>query len=1126
MWRLSQGPVALTFLTERVQDMMNANISGVHAEFGDVVLERDQETGVPRFRLRDIQLRDTAGNLIAMAPRAAIDVSGRALLAGRIQPIEFDLIGARIVVRRELGGSFQFDFGAADAAASAGHTAMLPDVAGKQDRFDKPPTATEGPDYQTAQVLQFLDQELLSEGPSPSAISSLISLRISQASISIYDQANKVWWHSPEANLVFRRVAYGFALFADASIASSGAPWRTEVVANYKANARTFTVSARVFDLVPADIAQDVFALSRLAQVRLPLSGHAEVEFTREGEIIQASAELNATAGRVGFPGYISEPLLIDEGLVRLDYEPSSGHLVIGDSVVFMAGRPTRLSGRIEPVRAESGMLSAAKFELAARSTEETVPLPLDRIEIRGVASIDEARLDLDDLLLMSGDSGLRARGRFVGGDGAVGVYLEGIARDLPADLIKTLWPPIVAGGGREWMTKNILAGHISDAAFRVGIPSETLAAALEGQPIPEDMAELTFTVAGIEMRYLDGLPPVRGVSGSGRLTGDTFRVELADGMVTVPSGDEVQFLHGTMTITELANRPSPAVLRIDAAGGTPALLELIDLKPLHLVTKAGFDRAKFDGEASGSVVIEMPLARQVDPASVRVAAQARMEKAQFRDALEGMNIEDGQVAINVDDTSFRVTGPVQLNGIAANLAWTRLLGADADGEDEIVLTAELDEADRQRLGAPTKDFIGGPVGVKVTAHQNEGRLERAYVEADLTGAELKLDAVGWAKPAGDEASASFDLNLSRPGSVSIANLSIVGDQLQLAGGLTLDRGGRLQRASFPTVRLGRITDVAVNLMAEDDGLAVSVTGRTFDARPLIAKLFSTSTGAPDPDAVPMRIDATVGQVLAHRGEVITSLKGTMQLTGGIVDTADLTGNFRSGAPVSLTVVPGASDLRELRLTGGDGGAALRAADLYSKISGGNVDFRAWLGPGRKATVQRGLLQIDRFEVVNEVALSEVGLRTGESNTPASRRDGFGFSQLTLPFSVDDSYIRIGDALVSGPEMGASAQGHIRKADGHMDIGGTIIPAYAINALLTDVPLVGQILTGGKGEGIFGLTYALRGPMRDPQFLINPVSAIAPGILRRFFDIGGGGVAADGTKAQQRTHRFDTESHR
>src|SRR5688500_7952310 len=113
MWRLSQGPVALTFLTDRVQNMMNANVSGVRAQIGDVILERDQERGVPRFRLRDIRLHDTAGNLVAMAPRAAIDVSGRALLAGRVQPIEFELIGAEIVVRRQRDGSFQFGFGAA-----------------------------------------------------------------------------------------------------------------------------------------------------------------------------------------------------------------------------------------------------------------------------------------------------------------------------------------------------------------------------------------------------------------------------------------------------------------------------------------------------------------------------------------------------------------------------------------------------------------------------------------------------------------------------------------------------------------------------------------------------------------------------------------------------------------------------------------------------------------------------------------------------------------------------------------------------------------------------------------------------------------------------------------------------
>lgn len=208
--------------------------------------------------------------------------------------------------------------------------------------------------------------------------------------------------------------------------------------------------------------------------------------------------------------------------------------------------------------------------------------------------------------------------------------------------------------------------------------------------------------------------------------------------------------------------------------------------------------------------------------------------------------------------------------------------------------------------------------------------------------------------------------------------------------------------------------------------------------------------------------------------------------------------------------------MRELRLTGGDGGAALRAADLYSKVSGGSIDFRAWLGPGHTGSVQRGLLVINRFDVENEVVLDEVDLPRSDRSAQVSGSDGLSFSQLRLPFSVDENYIRIGDALVKGPEMGASARGHIRKADGLMDIGGTIIPVYALNAALTDVPLLGDLLTGGKGEGIFGLTYALKGSRRDPQFLFNPVSAIAPGIFRRLFDIGGGGVAADGTAAKPR----------
>ncbi len=79
-----------------------------------------------------------------------------------------------------------------------------------------------------------------------------------------------------------------------------------------------------------------------------------------------------------------------------------------------------------------------------------------------------------------------------------------------------------------------------------------------------------------------------------------------------------------------------------------------------------------------------------------------------------------------------------------------------------------------------------------------------------------------------------------------------------------------------------------------------------------------------------------------------------------------------------------------------------------------------------------------------------------------------------------------------------------------------IIPAYALNSAISEIPVIGTIITGGPGEGVFALNYALKGTMRRPKFQINPVSAIAPGILRNMFPTGGGGgVAADGTPAKK-----------
>ena len=48
------------------------------------------------------------------------------------------------------------------------------------------------------------------------------------------------------------------------------------------------------------------------------------------------------------------------------------------------------------------------------------------------------------------------------------------------------------------------------------------------------------------------------------------------------------------------------------------------------------------------------------------------------------------------------------------------------------------------------------------------------------------------------------------------------------------------------------------------------------------------------------------------------------------------------------------------------------------------------------------------------------------------------------------------------------------------------------------VPL-GQLLSGGDGEGILAMTFSVNGPIRDPSFSVNPLSILAPGFLRKIF---------------------------
>ena len=96
--------------------------------------------------------------------------------------------------------------------------------------------------------------------------------------------------------------------------------------------------------------------------------------------------------------------------------------------------------------------------------------------------------------------------------------------------------------------------------------------------------------------------------------------------------------------------------------------------------------------------------------------------------------------------------------------------------------------------------------------------------------------------------------------------------------------------------------------------------------------------------------------------------------------------------------------------------------------------------------------------------------------------------------------LKLENGVLRGPLIGSTFQGTLYDKAGNMDMTGTFMPAYGLNRIFGELPLVGVILGNGRDRGLIGVTFKLSGDADEPKLQINPLSVIAPGIFRSIFE--------------------------
>jgi hypothetical protein len=430
---------------------------------------------------------------------------------------------------------------------------------------------------------------------------------------------------------------------------------------------------------------------------------------------------------------------------------------------------------------------------------------------------------------------------------------------------------------------------------------------------------------------------------------------------------------------------------------------------------------------------------------------------------------------------------------VPITLSWSEGFGKSP--ERRMLLSGELDDKARRTLGLDVGELLSGPVHVDLDLKGAEHQPARVDLALDLAKAALTLRRVRWRKPSGVAGTAHVTLTLEGDRITAIPDFTIEAADLAVHGEASFDPAqGDFRAVRLDKVALGR-DRVAGSVTRRPDGVyAVALSGEALDATPFLQGKAEAST---EPGAkLAISLDVKKLWLTQTVDVALREASSAIDYDGRRIAHAVFSAKTASGAPVRLEIVT-ADGKRNLTLSAENAGEVLKAVDFADNIVGGKLKLGGTYDDTKPDVPLAGTLRITDFKLLQ--APFVVKLLTITSPTGIGDRlsgEGISFSTLVAPFVRTDTRAEIKDGRAVGSELGITFEGWLEPDADRLSIEGTIVPMYTLNSLLGNIPGLGDVLVGPKGGGVFAATYQASGKLDDPDVVVNPLSALAPGILR------------------------------
>lgn len=1123
-FRLLQGPVSLTFLVGSVEQGINSELTGLESSVDDIVVALT-DTGALEFRLENLRFSERDGDLVVAAPQAAMELSYSALLTLQATPARVELIEPRLFMAysEQSGLSLRFSPDANAEGTSGRPTDIIVAPAPVPASRSWPGAdRIAGPAGSSGQTMDFASlvaraADRARRGSNASSYLREVGFRDATVVLDTGDQTSV--WQVPRLSIDLDHGNVGTLVSGEARISSQGQIWTLDFKAEEAQSGKGVSLATSVEGLVPRWIGDAFPQLSALKHFNVPVDADARVDLAEDGAIASADLTLVLGGGWIELADLSDVPFSIDAGRLHFKYDGAEQKMAMspstlnwGDSSLTLAGLVTRAGGPDSPgdaewlfeFDAEQGILGASEFGIP--------PLPVDKWQARGLIAPQRDLITIDRLEVAAGGGRVSLAGEITTGGAAAGTRLEAQIGAMPIATLKVLWPRGIAEEARQWIGQKVNDGTLSGGTYSY-LNGHYLA---QSQPGSADSYRMTLaaTLEDVVTAPLEGIAPITLSQALVKLENQALEVVVPEGVMAVAPEHELVFKSGRFTIGDVYDTAAVGEVAFAAGGKVGTMLALLEMPAFERIARPEGVPDTISGDVSGNVTISFPLLKELKTEDVKIKAQARLSEGKAADLLGDYDLKGATIDFDLSETAVDAKGEVLIDGVLAKLNWQRIFAASEAQQPPIRITAALDEADRRQLGLDLGEALHGDVAIEVTVKPHADKPSDVRVRADMTNADLAIEEIAWRKPTGRSAFMEFDIIYDPSGRRELKNFRLEGDDLSVQGTLELGKKKQIVGFSFPKFWLNLVTrlDVRGKLNAKNVW-EVHAAGPTYDGRAFLRTLYSIpgarTRAERESKQTGIDLTAQIDNVLGHGDVNLRGLKLKLSERAGELTALDARGTLSGGKPLSVELRRDKSAGRQLLAKSADAGEVFKLVGFYPNMTEGGMRLEVNLD-GRGPAQKTGILWVEHFKVLGDPVISELA---GSADASGPSIDGgrtakrrmvrqvFQFDQMRAPFSVGHGQFVLEDAYLRGPLQGATIRGKVDYNRQVLELGGTYVPLQGLNNAFGAIPVLGELLSGPRQEGIFGVTFAIQGSMDSPQVVVHPLSVIAPGIFREMFQM-------------------------